>query len=173
MAPELTLLRETLERHRDAEELWTPSLPPGVAAGVLGPEVPGPVAALLELTDGPCFGPTGQVFGSGQLPWRQGQENLVGAALPGGGTLADASHFHFFGEVHGNPLLYDRTDGSVWRVPEEGLVWYTGCRLERIADGVEEFFTVWAASPRYLDLVQGTPDEPDDWYRLLRSAGLA
>ncbi|GLW74285.1 hypothetical protein Kpho02_65830 [Kitasatospora phosalacinea] len=75
--------------------------------------------------------------------------------------------------MHGNPLLYDHTDGSVWRVPEEGFVWYTGCRLERIADGVEEFFSTWAASPRYLDLVRGTPDEPDDWYRLLRLAGLA
>ncbi|WP_033216515.1 hypothetical protein [Kitasatospora phosalacinea] len=78
--------------------------------------MPGPVAALLELTDGPA---------------------------PGGGTLADASHLHLFGLVQDDPLPYDRTDGSVWLVPEEGFVRYTGRRLERIADGVEEFFTEW------------------------------
>ncbi|MFC8717858.1 hypothetical protein [Kitasatospora sp. NPDC057198] len=170
----VALLRETLARHGDAEQLWMCSVPPGAAPGTVDPQAPGPVAALLELTDGPYFNGSSRLFESDHLVWRQDvRENLVGAALPGGGTLADASHFYYFGEVHDNPLLYDRTDGSVWRVPEEGFVWYTGCRLERIADGFGEFFTEWVVSPRYLELVQGTSDEPDDWYRLLRLAGLA
>ncbi|MGE7438016.1 hypothetical protein [Kitasatospora sp. NPDC001175] len=171
----ITTLRDTFNKHARELELWTPAIPTGADPQTLDLDTPPGVAALLSLSDGPYLDHSTQIYSSGDLSWQQVADNLVDAELPDGSTLTDASRFFCFGQACQNPLLVDVTDGSVWRVPDDGVVWYTGCRLERIADSVEEFFMDWVASPKYQDLAGLDPDELEssDWYRLLRLSGLA
>ncbi|MFF5255147.1 hypothetical protein ACFY4K_24315 [Streptomyces leeuwenhoekii] len=171
----VTKLRDTLAQFRDQFELWTPEIPTGAEPAKIAQGIPTSVAAALTMCDGLYMEHSTQLYSSDDLPYRQVSENLVGAVLPDGTKLADASHFFCFGQAAGNPLLVDSRDGSVWRVPDDGVVWYTGCRLEKIAVDVAEFFTDWIASLRFQDLA-GLPSaelETSDWYRLLRLSGLA
>ncbi|CAL9457220.1 hypothetical protein SUDANB58_02574 [Streptomyces sp. enrichment culture] len=167
-------LRNALAQHREQFELWTPEIPAGVDPAKITEDIPASVAAMLTMCDGLYMDHSTQLYSRDDLPYRQISENLVGAVLPDGAKLTDASHFFCFGQAAGNPLLVDSHDGSVWRVPDDGVVWYTGCRLEKIAADVGEFFTNWITSPRFQDLA-GLPSaelETSDWYRLLRLSGL-
>ncbi|WP_345701532.1 hypothetical protein [Kitasatospora terrestris] len=168
-------LRDALEEHRRPYELWTPEIPAGCELQAVGDGVPPGVAGLLTISDGLYLTHSTRLFSSGDLPDEQVSENLVGARLPDGSRLTDAAPFFCFGQAVGNPLLVDGRDGSVWRVPDDGVVWYTGCRLERIAGTVDEFVTDWVVGDRFPDLAGLSPDvaADSDWYRLLKLSGLA
>ncbi|AUY53003.1 hypothetical protein [Streptomyces sp. CB01881] len=60
-------------------------------------------------------------------------------------------------------------------MPDDGFVWYTGCRLERLTDDVGTFFTDWVAAPGFRDLAGLGPEDlaTSHWYRLLRLTALA
>ncbi|MFK0262559.1 hypothetical protein ACIQU1_14620 [Streptomyces angustmyceticus] len=168
-------LRCALEEHREAHELWAPEIPAGCDPQQVSDDVPAGVAELLTTVDGMYLDHSTQLFGSDSLADRQVSGSLVGAELPDNSQLTDPSHFFCFGEAAGNPLLVDEQDGSVWRVPYDGVVWYTGCRLEPIADSVSGFFTQWIVTALFGDLAGLTADEAahSDWYRLLKLSGLA
>ncbi|MEU5386231.1 hypothetical protein [Kitasatospora cineracea] len=172
----IAALRTSLEGNRDEWELWMPEIPEGSAPQDIPDGLPPGLAALLAASDGMHLAASTRLFGVDELASRQLPDHLVGAKLPDGGELADASDFFFFGEAADNPLLVNGADGSVWRVPDDGVVWYTGCRLERIASSLDAFVAEWILTPeRFLDLAGLTPAEAadSDWYRLLDSSGLA
>ncbi|MGW7579739.1 hypothetical protein ACWGKU_04905 [Kitasatospora sp. NPDC054768] len=170
----ISLLRETLAAHEKELELWDPEIPAGADAAEIPPNIPTGVADLLSASDGLYLTHSTRLFTASELMSRQFPEGLEEAELPDGSPLEDTSRFFFFGLACENPLLVDR-DGSVWRAPDEGYVWFTGCRIEPIAGSVEEFFRTWVASPRFQDLAGVAPDNLDSshWYQLLRLSGLA
>ncbi|MFF4338373.1 hypothetical protein ACFY00_00380 [Kitasatospora sp. NPDC001540] len=168
------MLREALERYGDEHDLFMLRIPEGRDPDDLPEDLPPGLADLLEASDGlPLTGNT-RLYGADSLPYQQVNDILVGATMPDGSKLADASDFFCFGQAAENPLLVKRSDGSVWRVPDDGVVWYTGCRLERIADSLNDFAVEWLATERFLDLLGpnlvGAADT--DWYRLLKLSGL-
>ncbi|MBO1415103.1 hypothetical protein [Streptomyces sp. FH025] len=174
IASTMTLLRNTLAEHQADLELWDPSIPDGADQDAIPQEAPAGVGELLRASDGLYLDHSTRLFEASEIMDRQFPEGLEDAELPNGSPLDDTSRFFFFGLARENPLLVDR-DGSVWRAPDEGALWYTGCRLEQIAGSVDEFFRTWVASSRFQDLAGLTPDDLDNshWYQLLRLSGLA
>ncbi|WP_316521140.1 hypothetical protein [Kitasatospora brasiliensis] len=170
----VALLRETLAEHRMTLGLYDCNVPEGADSSLIPPGTPAGVADLLAATDGLYLDHTTRLFRAEELTDQQFPTGLEGAELPDGSTLDDTSRFFFFGQARENPLLVDR-DGSVWRVPDEGYVWYTGCRVEPVADTVSEFVRTWVASPQFQHLAGLEPSdlETSHWYRLLRLSGLA
>nr|BFD90935.1 hypothetical protein KitaXyl93_22950 [Kitasatospora sp. Xyl93] len=174
IASTTALLRNVLAEHQTDLELWDPSIPAGADAHAIPQETPHGVAELLRASDGLYLDHSTRLFEASEIMDRQFPEGLEDAELPDGSSLEDASRFFFFGLARENPLLVDR-DGTVWRIPDDGSLWYTGCRLEQIAGSIDEFFQTWVASPRFQDLAGLDPDDLDNshWYQLLRLSGLA
>ncbi|MET8628051.1 hypothetical protein ABZW30_30650 [Kitasatospora sp. NPDC004669] len=168
------LLRSTLAEHEAELRLWDCAVPEGADPELIPPGIPAGVAELLRASNGLYLSHSTYLYRADQVLDRQFPEGLAEAPLPDGSPPDDPSRFFFFGEACLNPLLVDR-DGTVWRVPDEGFVWFTGCRLEPIAESVDEFFRVWIASARFRDLDGVDPDDPTDshWLQLLRLSGLS
>ncbi|GAA2084496.1 hypothetical protein GCM10009759_03590 [Kitasatospora saccharophila] len=175
MSEVFAALRNALDEHRDEYELWMPEIPQGAAPQDIPDGLPPVLARLLAASDGPNLGTSTRLFSAEEIASQQVPDHLVGAKLNDGSELTDASHFIFFGEAAENPLLLNERDGTVWRVPDDGVVWYTGCRLEQIANSFNEFVAEWVLdADRFLDLAGLTPSEAmdSDWYRLLKLSGL-
>ncbi|MEV7123975.1 hypothetical protein, partial [Kitasatospora griseola] len=125
----ISALRTALEENRDEHELWMLEIPEGSAPQDIPDGLPAGLADLLAASDGLNLAASTRFFSADELASQQLPDHLVGAKLPDGSELTDASNLYFFGEAAGNPLLVNEKDGSVWRVPDDGVVWYTGCRL--------------------------------------------
>ncbi|MGW2867927.1 hypothetical protein [Kitasatospora sp. NPDC001225] len=166
------LLRSTLEAHREELGLLDCEVPQGGNGSSVPVGTPEGVRELVAASDGLYLDHSCRLYRADELADRQWAEGLEGAELPGGGVLEDASRFFYFGEAALNPLLVDH-DGSVWRVPDEGYVWFTGCRVEPVAGSVEEFFFEWIAGERFRDLagLDAEGVETSHWYRVLGLAG--
>ncbi|MFE7525595.1 hypothetical protein ACFU7Y_07715 [Kitasatospora sp. NPDC057542] len=167
------LLRSTLAAHRDELRLLDCDVPLGGDGSSVPEGTPEGVRELVAASDGLYLDHSCRLYSADELADRQWAEGLERAELPDGGVLEDASRFFYFGEARLNPLLVDR-DGSVWRVPDEGYLWFTGCRVEPITGSVEEFFFEWIVGERFRDLAGLDEDgaTTSHWYRVLGLAGL-
>ncbi len=170
----VAMLRGALAEHGIAQGLFDCDIPEGADSALIPPGTPAGVADLLTATDGLYLDHSTRLFRTEDLADHQFTTGLQDADLPDGSTVDDPSRFFFFGQACENPLLVDR-DGSVWRVPDEGHLWYTGCRVEPIADDIDDFVRTWVASPQVQDLAGLDPTdlEASHWYQLLRLSGLA
>ncbi|MFC8719139.1 hypothetical protein [Kitasatospora sp. NPDC057198] len=142
--------------------------------GELPAELPADVRRLLALSDGIHFGVWASVHAGASIPAYQGPEVLAHAA-----RIDNPGDYLNIGDVADDPLLFDLRDGGVLvaRAEPRGL-WYQGCELVRIADGLDAFLSGWVAGPRFPELVRPWPEDEedrdfsrDDWWRLLRAAG--
>ncbi|UNO43550.1 hypothetical protein [Streptomyces sp. MST-110588] len=168
-------LRDALGEHREEHQLWAPDIPSGAGPWQMANGIPAGVAEILAIADGMHLDYSTQLFGSDVLPDRRMSELLAHAEPLDGCRLPDTSHFFCFGQAASNPLWVNEQDGSVWRVPDDGVLWYTGCRLERIADTMSDFFTGWVVTDRFRDLAGLPPEDvaDNDWCRLLKLTGMA
>ncbi len=163
------LIPELIRARQDNPDLPAARIRPGAPAGSLPDGLPADLRRLLSLSDGIRLGVRATVLPAEELPFYEYAETLARAA-----GIPNAADYLMIGTVNEAPLLLDTTDGSVWAARAGSGLWYQGCTLARLADGLDEFVSAWAAGPRFPELVEtDDPDDlaRDDWWRLLQAAG--
>jgi hypothetical protein len=153
---------------REHPELAAVAVPPGLPGDQVPKALPTDLRRLAVLSDGLVFGVSAKIRLAQTILGFQYTETLAEAA-----EISNAEDYLTIGDVLEAPLLFNVTDGSIWRTLASGGLWYQGCRIERVADDLDEFLSGWIASPRFRELADLEEVEPgwDDWWRLLQAAG--
>ncbi|MFI6448664.1 hypothetical protein [Kitasatospora sp. NPDC050543] len=165
LADVMTLLRDVAQENEYPDgEFYSCSVGRPMAPEEIPPGTPAPLSELATAAANLICGYSVEVrplTDPGQYP--------VGSRLNEAAGIENGDDYRLIGLARDNPLLFHVPDGSVWRVPFDGGLWYQECRVEKLAASIEDFITYWIAGPMFPNLAGQEGDDlaANEWYRLL------